>query len=61
MKPKKFKIDSDIANEFINLCRGDKKLAEEIINQVLRGYVTWQSMKLDLENEEEIGIKLQDN
>jgi len=61
MKGKKFKIDSDIAKEFINLCLGDEKEAEAVINQVLREYVVWQSQKLKLKEQEEMGMTILDN
>ena len=47
MKGDKVKIDRDIYKEFKNLCLGDEKEAEAVINQVLREYVVWQSMKLE--------------
>lgn len=61
MKGKKFKIDGDIAKEFINLCLGDEKEAEAVINQVLREYVVWQSQKLKLKEQKDMGVQTVDN
>lgn len=61
MKGKKFKIDSDIAKEFINICLGDEKEAEAVINQVLREYVVWQSMKLELKQQEDMGVNIKNS
>lgn len=57
LKKNKVDIDRDIWKEFHNVAGGDNKTAVSIINQVLRGYIMWQAMKLDFKEEKDLGIK----
>lgn len=61
MKGNKIHIRIEILDKFVDVAQGDRKLAVDIINQVLAGYINWQEMMITVNQEKELGNTLGNN
>jgi hypothetical protein len=41
----------------VDVAQGDRKLAVDIINQVLAGYINWQEMMTLVKHEKDLGFR----
>jgi hypothetical protein len=45
----------------VDVAQGDRKLAVDIINQVLAGYINWQEMMIEVKHEKDLGFREMNN
>ena len=61
MKGNKIHIQTEILDKFVDVAQGDRKLAVDIINQILAGYINWQEMMIEVKHEKDLGFREQNN